>query len=211
MTIINRGFTFTDGVKDQESYTALNALVDNATVTAIGLSAFGSDCHVTILNATTPGADQGVGSTWFDTTLNLYRIKASDGWHAALLQDVANSSGTTIPRGSFCVLNGPNSVVPGATYQWGGVVGVLTATLTNGSRGPYLRRTGPSPVLCLAPVTCGDTLVLAGSTFTSYGAGYAVSRDRLGFTSVSMGVEIGMARGSLSGTSTGLVTALLYL
>jgi hypothetical protein len=211
VTIINRGFTFTDGVPDQCSYTALNALVDNATVTAIGLAEFANECHVTILSATTPASDQGPDSTWFDTTLNLYRLKTSDGWHTALLQDVKNNTGSTIPRGSFCILNGPNSVVPGATYQWGGIAGVLTATLTNGSRGPYLRRTGFTPVLCLAPVTLGDTLVLAGSTFTSYAAGYAVSRDRLGFTGVTMGIEIGMARGSLTGTSTGLVTALLYI
>jgi hypothetical protein len=108
-----------------------------------------------------------------------------------------------------CILSAANSAAMGATYQWGGCAGVLTATLTNGSRGPYLRRTGFAPILCLAPVFIGDTLVLAGSTFTTYAAGYAVSRDRLGFTSVTMGIEIGMALAALGGTSTGLVTARL--
>ena len=211
MSVISRGFTFTDGTKDQCSYTALAQLVDGATVTSMAMTEFANECHVTILSASTPGADQGLGSTWFDTALNVYRQKTSNGWHSALLQDVVNNTGSTIPRGALCVLTGPNLIAMGATYQWGGVAGVLTATLTDGSRGPYLRRTNYAPVLCLAPVHVGDTLVLAGSTFTSYAAGYAVSRDRLGFTTVSMGVEIGMALGALAGTSTGLVTARLNL
>ena len=211
MTVINRGFTFTDGVFEQCSYTALAALVDNAAVTSIGLAEFSTNCRLNQISASTPGSDQGEGSLWFDTTLNLERVKTSDGWFTALLADVKNNSGSQIFKGSFVVLNGPSSVVPGATYKWAGLAGVLTATMADGTRGPYLQRTGFANVLCLAPVTIGDTLVLAGGTFTSYANGYAVSRDLLGFTSATMGLELGMARGNLAGTSTGMVTAMLFM
>jgi hypothetical protein len=214
MSTINRGFTFTDGSPLQCSYTALHALVDNALVTNMAMSEFDATARVNQISATTPVTDQGEGSTWFDTTLNIERVKSADGWHSSLLADVKNSTGATIPAGALVALVGSSSVSPVATYQWPKCAGILTATLTNGSRGLALQNRGPAPVRVIGPIAIGDTLVAAGGgthAWSAFGIGFAVSRDNPSLHSVTAGIEIGMARGSLGGTSTGTVTALLFM
>jgi hypothetical protein len=214
MSTINRGFTFTDGSPLQCSYTALHALVDNALVTNMAMSEFDATARVNQISATVPSADQGEGSTWFDTTLNIERVKSADGWHSSLLADVKNSTGATIPAGALVALVGSSSVSPVATYQWPKCAGILTATLTNGSRGLVLQEIDFARVRAIGPIAIGDTLVAAGGgvgPWSAFGTGFAVSRDNLGFTSVTAGIEIGMARGTIVGTGTGTVTALLFM
>jgi hypothetical protein len=214
MSTIHRGFTFSDGSPLQCSYTALHALVDNATVTNMAMSEFDATARVNQISATTPVTDQGEGSTWFDTTLKVERVKSADGWHSSLLGDVKNSTGATIPAGALVALVGPSSVSPVATYQWPACAGILTATLTDGSRGLVLKSIDFAPIRVIGPIDIGDTLVAAGGgvgPWSAFGTGFAVSRDNLGFTAVTAGIEIGMARGSLGGTSTGTVTALLFM
>jgi hypothetical protein len=214
MSTINRGFTFTDGSPLQCSYTALHALVDNALVTNMAMSEFDATARVNQISATVPSADQGEGSTWFDTTLNIERVKSADGWHSSLLADVKNSTGATIPAGALVALVGSSSVSPVATYQWPKCAGILTATLTNGSRGLALQNRGVAPCRAIGPIAIGDTLVAAGSgsfAWSAFGTGFAVSRDNPTLHSVTAGIEIGMARGAIVGTGTGTVTALLFM
>lgn len=212
MSTINRGFTFTTGVFEQASYTALHALVGSALVTAIPLSEFATTTRPHQISATAPSSDQGDGSLWFDSTLNVYRVKGLAGWNGALDVDANNQTGATIPKGSWVVNSGANSrVAPGATHRWPEVLGVLTATMADASHDLVLKK-GIQLGLVLGPVTAGDYLVLAGSTFTTYGAGYAVSATLGGSGSMTFtaGIKVGIALANISAATTGLVTCMVF-
>lgn len=216
MSTITRGFTFSDGVIDQCSYTALHSLVDSATITNIALSEFDSGSHLNQISATQPASDQGEGSTWFDTTLNLERVKSSAGWHASLLANVKNTTGATILAGAAVVLGQTGTDVtvnPCATFMWPGVAGILTATMAANFTGMLLQHTGFIPALMIGPVTLGDTMIVAGAqggSWSAFGTGYLITKLKASLTTVTLGIDVGMARGNLSGTSTGLVTLMLF-
>ena len=212
MSTISRGFTFTDGTIDQCSHTALAALVASATVTAIPFTEFSSSTRAHQISASVPGVNQGDGSLWFDSTLNMYRVKGLAGWNSALDVDANNQTGAALPRGAWVVNSGANARVDaGATHRWPEVLGVLTATLSDASNDLVLK-SGIQRALVIGPCTAGDYLVLAGSTYTSYAAGYAVSCTigPSGSGAFTAGIEVGIAFANISGATTGLITCMVF-
>ena len=212
MSSIYRGFTFETGVVDQCSYTALAALVASATVTAIPFTEFASSARVHQISATAPGSDQGDGSLWFDSTLNMYRVRGLAGWNGALHVDANNQTGGALPKGAWVVNSGAAArVAAGATHRWPEVLGVLTASMADASHDLFLRR-GIQQALVIGPCTAGDYLVLAGSTFTSFAAGYAVSctLGAAGSVTFTAGIAVGVAFANISAATTGLITCMVF-
>jgi hypothetical protein len=122
-----------------------------------------------------------------------------------------NVTGSTLPLGAWVVVSGSTNIAAGATHRWPEVVGVLTASLTTANH-DLIRSTGIAPALCLGPMTAGDLLVLAGSTYTSFGDGYAISATLgpSGNLLATLGIEIGMALGAIAASTTGLVTCMIF-
>lgn len=209
MAFIAAGFTFSDNVQDQCSAANLNSFAASCLITGIAMSEFRTAAHVVQVSATTPVSDQGAGSLWFDTTLNILRTLDSTRWDSQYEgAEMQNSSGSTMPLGALVVASADNVVSMCATAEWPEVLGCLTATATNGTKA-IIRRTGLTPMRCLGPLTYGDVLIPAARTFSADGWAKAATMV-YGYTSFTGGIEIGMALGSIAGSTTGTVTCLAW-
>lgn len=209
MSTISRGYTLTDGLLNNANYTTLHALVDNATVTAITLSEFATTAHLIQVSATTPVADQGNGSLWFDSTLGIMRVKNADTrWDCQYIgPEMQNSTGSTIPKGAWVVVAGAGTISPCNTAYWPETLGVLTATLTNGSKG-IVRTRGIGEALVFGPCTIGDTLITAGHNDISADL-YARSLHSTGVSAATLGIPVGMVFAQV-GATTALATCAIW-
>lgn len=209
MAFIAAGFTFSDNVQDQGSASNFASFAASCTITGIALTEFRTSAHVVQPSATTPVSDQGAGSLWFDTTLNILRVLNSTRWDcpyegAEMLNPAA---GANIPLGAWVVASADNSMSMCATASWPEVLGFLTATTFTGVKG-IVRRTGVGPVRALGPIRFGDVLI---ASLAFGGAGYCRAATMVvGNTSFTGGIEIGMALGTIAGATTGLVTAMAW-
>ncbi len=210
MSTIARGYTFTNGITDQVTYTTLHALVDAATVTSIPLSEFASESHLIQVSASTPSSDQGDGSLWYDTALGIFRTKNGNArWDAPYVGPQMTNPAGTIPKGAWVVASGSATITMCPTGMLGEVLGVALNTLVSGASG-IIATKGMFPVLAIGPCTIGDVLISAGATPFSFGAGYARTFHATGISSATLGVGIGQILGSLASGITGLATAMIW-
>lgn len=211
MSLIVAGYTFSDGVQDQGTAAALGTFMSNALVTGTTMSEFRTTAHIVQVSATTPASDQGEGSLWFDSTLNLLRVKNGTRWDCQYVgAEMLNSTGATIPQGAWVVGSSDNTMSPCATGSWPEIIGVTEASCANGAK-MIVRRTGLGMIRVVGPITYGDYLVSAPRSFGADGwARAATMISGYGNTSFTAGLEIGMALGSLSGNTTGLMTGLVW-
>lgn len=216
MAFIAPGFTFSDNVQDQFSATALAAFMASANVTAVAMAEMLAVAHVVQTLAgdgyTTPSSNQGEGSLWFDSTLNIFRQLDSTRWDCFYQgAEMKNNSSIIRPQGAWVVANGSNTVAPCATSAWPEVLGVLGITLASGMSG-IVFRTGLAQARIRGPCTYGDVLVSASLADAFSDSGYAKSATMIagyGNTTFTAGLEIGMALGGL-GNTTGLITCMAW-
>jgi len=204
------GFTFMDNVVANLSSTGLAAFMASANVTAIAISELRATSKVVLVAATTPIGDQGEGSLWFDTTLNILRVLNGTRWDCPYIgPEMQNNSGNVIQSASWVVASGDNTFSMSSTQAWPEVLGVSLSNVANGSKG-IIARTGIGRVKCRGPLSYGDVLVGASIAQGFGAAGYAVGATLVyGFTTFTAGIEIGMALGALANT-TGLVTCMIW-
>ena len=213
MVFIATGFTFSTGVQDQGTAAALGTFVSNAGVTSITLAEFRSTAHVTQVSATTPASNQGEGSLWFDSTLNILRQLDGTRWDCEYEgAEMQNNTGATIPLGAWVYASANNAISQVANSALPEVLGCLTATATNTSKA-IVRRTGYAPARLTGPIVYGDILVSAHTSDAFGGSGYAKAATMIsgyGNTSFTGGIELGMALGAVAASTTGLVTCLMW-
>lgn len=211
MSTIARGYTLTDGLLNNYNFTTLHALVDAATVTSITLSELATAAHPIQYSATTPVADQGDGSYWFDTTLGILRQKNNntrwDGIYSGAEMD--NATGAALAQGSWVIIDGDRSVDLCATGMWPETLGVVLATIANGTSG-IVATHGIRLARLVGPVTMGDVIVTAGTNVVAFGAGVARTLHSTGMSVATLGVPCGQALGSLATGVTGLVTCSIW-
>jgi len=208
MSTIGPGFTFSNGVFEQVTNTALHQLVDNAIVTAIPASEFTTGSKVVQIAASIPASDQGEGSLWFDTTLMILRTKNSTRWDAqAVGPELLNGSGATIGAGILVVGNATSSMNPCLTAAWPEVVGATVGVVNPGATG-VVRKGGIGLLALIGPCTVGDTLVAAGS-YTTSAVGRARSARAAGTTTVTAGIEVGICMTQIAAV-TALATCLVW-
>ena len=200
---IARGYTLTDGVLNNYSSTTLSALVASATVTSIPMSAFATTAHVVQVSATTPASDQGEGSLWYDSALGILRQNNGDArWDCPYVgAQMLNNTGSTIRPGALVVVSAAGEVSMCATALWPDTLGVLTATLANGTRG-IIRSKGSGQGLVFGPVTMGDFLF-------SRPTGYFFSLHATGITTATLGVCAAKSLSSCASGATLLANLIL--
>jgi hypothetical protein len=201
------GFTFTDNTQDQGSASAFQSFMASANVTSIALADLRASAHAVQTSATTPASNQGAGSLWFDSTLNIFRQLDSTRWDCPYQgAGMTNNTGATIPQGAWVVASADNAISMCASNLLGEIAGVMTAAVLNGAVG-VVQRTGIVQARCAGPLSYGDVLV---SAVAFGGNGYAKGATTVfGFTNFTGGLEIGMALGTL-GNTTGLVTCMAW-
>lgn len=210
MVTIAKGFTFSHGVLDQMSYTALHALVDSATVTNIAFSEFASSSHLIQPSATTPASDQGDGSLWYDTTLGLLRTKNGNArWDCPYIGPQMACATGTINKGAWVIPVADGVMAACATGMWPEILGVATSTVVSGGVG-IVRAKGLGEGLFIGPLTIGDVVISGGATPFSFGTGYARSLHSTGITTATLGMPIGMVLGSLASGTTGLRNVIVW-
>lgn len=207
---VSPGFTFMDNVVAQMSHTALGAFMASANVTAIAISELRATAHVVLVSATTPSSNQGQGTLWFDTTLNLLRVLNDTRWDCPYVgPELQNTSGVTVNSASWVVGTGDNTYSMCSTRAWPEVLGVAVSTAPNTIKS-LIARAGIGRTRCVGPLSYGDILISAGTADAFGGAGYAMGATVVyGFTNFTAGIEIGMALGVL-GNTTGLVTCMIW-
>lgn len=208
---ITRGYTLTDGLANNYNYTTLHALVDSATATSIAMSEFSNSAHVIQNSATTPGSDQGDGSLWYDTTLGILRAKNADTrWDGPYIgPEMQNTSGATIPRGALVVTTGDGTIGLCQTGMWPDALGVLTATLTNNSKG-IVRTKGVGPALVAGPTTIGHVLISAGHNVLAFADGYMRTLWATGMSTATLGTPLGQVWAQVASGTTALATCTIW-
>ena len=212
MSVITRGFTFTDGILDQMTNEALHTLIDGATVTAIALTEFATTSHLIQVSASTPGSDQGDGSLWYDSTLGLLRQKNQNTrWDCAYLGPELSSSSGTIPKGAWVVASGDHTITVCATGRWPEVLGVAMTTAVSGGK-TLVAAKGLQSALVIGPFSPGDVLVAAGHAFSAFGDGYAVGikQTASGSTAATLGIPVGQVLGSAATGVTALRSVIIW-
>ena len=171
MVTIAKGFTFSHGVLDQMSYTALHALVDSATVTNLVMSEFSSSSHLVQVSATTPSSDQGDGSFWYDSTLGILRSKnANARWDCPYVGPEMACATGTIRKGEWVTVTGDGTVAACLTGMWPDVLGLAVSTAVSGGK-LIVRQKGLGECLVIGPVTIGNVAISAGTGVFAFGTG----------------------------------------
>jgi len=207
---IDPGFDFQDNVVGNMSSTGLGAFMASALVTSIQITELRATAKIVLVSATTPAGNQGEGSLWFDTTLNMLRVLNGTRWDCPYVgPEMENSSGVLINSAMWVVASGDGTIAACATGAWPEVLGVAIANQANGVKGLTARR-GIGRTRCRGPLSYGDVLISATQAQGFGGVGYAVGATLVfGFTNFTAGLDIGMALGALANT-TGLVTCMIW-
>lgn len=210
MSTIARGYTLRDGVTNDYNYTTLAALVDSATVTNIVISELATATHSIQVSATVPSSDQGDGSLWYDSTLQLFRTKNGDArWDAPSHGPQMASSNGTLPKGAWVVGTGDGTCDVCATGMWPESFGVLMASVVSGGK-TVVQSKGLGVGLAIGPCTIGDVLISAGHAIFTYGDGYARSLHSTGISNATLGLPLGQIFASLASGVTGLCTMMIW-
>lgn len=211
MAYITRGYTLTDGLANNYNYTTLHALVDSATVTAIAFSELSTLAHTIQVSASVPVSDQGDGSLWYDSTLGIMRTKNGNAsWDCQYIgPEMQNTTGSTLPKGALVVATGERTIAMCNTGMWPEAIGVLTATLTNNSKG-IVRSKGIGQALVVGPTTIGNTLISAGHGVFAFADGYMRSVVSTGMSNVTLGVAVGVVWAQVASGVTALATCSIW-
>lgn len=209
--LIAPGFTYVDSVIDQLSATSLNlSFLTSCTITGIAMTDFVPEGHVVQVSATVPGTDQGAGSLWFDSTLNMLRVESGTRKDCPYVGgSMVSSFAGIMPKGAWVAASGNSQVAPLATERWPETLGVLVATSAS-LVDMVVARTGFWEALVVGPCVYGDVLVGATGAFGV--GGYAMAATMLagyGNTTFTAGLEMGFALGSIAALTTGLITCLI--
>ncbi len=209
--LIAPGFTYTDNIVDQLSATSLDGFLASCTVTGIAMTDFVQAGHVVQVAASVPGTDQGAGSLWFDTTLNMLRVESGTRKDCPYIgASMVSSFAGILPPGTWVAPSGNSQVAPTLTALWPETLGVLVATAAS-LVDMVVARSGLWPARLVGPVLYGDALVAATGAFGQ--GGYAMAATMLagyGNTTFTAGLEIGVALGAISTLTTGTITCLLW-
>lgn len=210
MSHITRGYTLTDGLSLNYNYTTLHALVDNAGVTAIALSEFSTESHLIQVSATTPVADQGDGSLWYDTTLGLLREKNGNvRWDCRYRGVEMENQGATINKGSWVVASAANAISVCATGMWPDVLGVAASTAVSGAKCLVISK-GLAQAYVIGPATIGNVIISAGHAVFAFGDGSSRTLIATGSTAVTLGVALGKVFASIASGVSALATCSIW-
>lgn len=209
--LIAPGVTYLDNVQDLLSAPSLDYFLSSCTVTGIAVSDFNTSSHVVQVSATVPVSDQGQGSLWFDSTLNLFRHRFGNRWASpGIGASMVSSFAGIMPQGAWVAVSGDTQVAPTLTALWPETMGVLVATSAS-LVDMVVARTGIQLARVVGPVKYGDTLVAFTGAFGSGGyAGAATMLSGFGNTTFTAGLEIGLSLGQISTLTTGLITCLIW-
>ena len=115
--------------------------------------------------------------------------------------EMLNNSSGTIVKGMLVVASAAGEVSKCATGMWPEALGVLSATLTNGSSGVVITK-GPAAALLFGPVTMGDFLI-------SRPTGYLYSLHATGITTATLGVVLAKSLSSCASGATLLANVVM--
>jgi hypothetical protein len=202
MPFIAPGFSFQDGVTKQCSADNLHSLLESATVTAIALGEFdSSSTFVFQVDTAEPGADQGEGSYWYDSTNDILRQKREGRWDDANNRPELTTE-ELVMMGSPLVPTDDDKVSPTASSSF--IIGCAFSTAASGTA-VLVNTFGYHPVLTNGPISRGDLVVSADVT------GYAMSGTFVaGDLDWPMGTDFGICMGSAASGFSGLVTCFIY-